>query len=160
MKKLFFAAAAAIAVFSVSNANAQKIETPCVCGQTVPSEQLVVHPAYQNGAIATAEVRDCLDNSDMNWRVVDRKHRQVWSGANKMGQEVTVKLKDTKRKDCMKTRVGNERVFAKDINNPKSKRHVAKIRENGEKYVAKNITTENGCEVMVKARLPKEKKSK
>ncbi len=167
MKKLIFAAAAVAAVFSVSNANAQKIEKVCACGQ-VPvkmiADQRDIHKAYEAGDVNFDKVKEGMIKAGYNWRVKTKKHGETWVAGNPQGQDVYVKMKEGKKSTKVKAHVGRDRMFAKDLNSGNGKKHVAKIYEEKEKYVVKSITNENGCQVIAKAleqeQAKKDKKAK
>lgn len=159
MKKLFWVVAAVAVVCSVSSASAQ-----CdLCGQKVKLkyDDPTIHQAYENGDINLDDVRLGLEKTGYCWRVKDMGKMQAWKGATYMGQDVVVKLKETKKKKFVKVDVlGEKRMFAKDLTSPNGKKHVGKIRENGEKHVKKNIVNEDGMDIILYEKPAKKSKKK
>lgn len=158
MKKLFFVAAAVAAVFSFASADAQ-----CkICGQDfkLKYDDPQIHKAYVNGDINMDDVKLGLEKTGYAWRVKECGKTQTWVAGNHKGQDVIVKLKESKKRKVVKAHVGPERMFVKDINPPKSKSHVGKVLQDGERYVKKGIVNENGIDIMTYEKPKKEKKEK
>lgn len=178
MKKVFWAVAAVVAVCSASGANAQKSEKGCCCeqGQKIVNEcpcgqnaklnfeKRNIHTVYVDGDINLEDVKTGLMTTGYCWRVKEKegkkKSRSTWVTGNEVGQDVYVKLKENKKSKKVKAHVARERMFAKDINKKNGKKHVGKILEEGERYIKKGITTEDGIDIMTYEKPAKEKKEK
>ena len=167
MKKLFLAAAAVAAVFSVSNASAQRIQKECPCGQLpvqMNADQRNIHQAYVAGDVSFDAIRAGAEEAGYNWRIIEKKKSEKWVAGDPVGRDVCIKMKEGKKSKKAKIHVGRERMFVKDLNSGNGKKHVAKILEGGEMYVVKGITNENGCQVIelanAKEQAKKEKKNK
>lgn len=138
MKKVFIAVAAVAAVLSVTNVEAKN--------KTKASKALEVHGIYMNGEIKDVK-QDMLETGYL-WTVKNRNHKQIWSAEDNCGNPVTVKLKGNDYKSFVKANVDGERSFVKDINPEGRSKHVAKIKEDGEKHVLKDVIRHNGTEVV------------
>ncbi len=122
------------------------------------ADQRDIHRAYVAGDVSFDKMEAGMIGTGYNWRVKEKKHRETWVAGNPMGQDVYVKMKEGKTGKKVKVHVGKERLFVKDLNKGNGKKHVAKILEEGKRYVAKDITTENGCQVI--ARVQAEEQAK
>lgn len=135
MKKLFFAAAAAAAaVLSISNAEAKS------------PNGADIHDFYVNGQVSDIK-HDMLLTGNL-WKVKNRNQKQNWYTTNRNDEDLVVKLKDNERKTFAKVKTDGDREFVKDIHPAKRNKHVAKIREEHQRFVAKDIVRESGAEIL------------
>ncbi len=142
MKKLFFASAIAAAVFTVAGASAQG---PDPKGNFNRNNE-DIHKYYKNGRIK--DVRHSMLLTENLWTVSNKKNKQIWSAVNTDKQNVVVKLKGNDYKSFTKANVKGNREFIKNIEPVNKDKHVAKIREEGKRYTLKNVTGENGSQIV------------
>lgn len=134
MKKLFYVAAAAVAVMTVAGAEAKG------------NNDVQIHNYYMNGEIKEMK-HDMLLTGNL-WKIKNRNQKQIWYAVNDKNEDVAVKFKGNDYKSFAKIKVDGDKKFVKDINPAKRNKHVAKIKQDGKKHVLKDVVRENGTEVI------------
>ncbi len=142
MKKLFYAAAAAAAVFTAAETKAQG---PDPKGNFNRNNE-DIHRYYKNGQIR--DVRHSMLLTENLWKVSNRKGKQIWYAINNESENVVVKLKGNDYKSFTKAKAGDDREFMKNIEPAQKKKHIAKIREEEKRHIRKDISNESGVQIV------------
>lgn len=110
------------------------------------SGDVALHEYYRDGAIDDIR-HDMLMTADL-WKIKNRSDKQIWNTVNDLGENVRVKIKGNDYKDFVKVKVDSEKAFVKDIAPIDKTKHVAKIKENHDRFVMRNVRFEDGADIV------------